>query len=67
MEYITSFLNTQNIDLFNPSSYLQLQQFLFAPYKIVEQQANIEKIKQARSSLDDEYTQEQYDLLTSQS
>jgi hypothetical protein len=50
MEYITSFLNTQNIDLFNPSSGLQLQQFLFAPYKIDEQKTNIEKIKQARSN-----------------
>jgi hypothetical protein len=43
-----------------------LQQFLFAPYKIEEQQKNIEKMKQARSSSDD-YTDEQISLMSSHS
>lgn len=34
MDFIKSFQTGKNIDLFNPSSGLQMQQLLFAPYKI---------------------------------
>ena len=45
LDFIISFQKGKNIDLFNPSSTLQLQQLIFAPYKIQEQKQNIEKMK----------------------
>jgi len=34
VDFVVSFQPGKNIDLFNPSSGLQMQQLLFAPYKI---------------------------------
>lgn len=41
MDFITSFQTGKNIDLFNPSSGLQMQQLLFAPYRIEDQKEKI--------------------------
>ena len=38
MEFLTKFQKDKNIDYFNPSSHMQMQQFLHAPYKVIPQE-----------------------------
>ena len=45
MQFLTKFQHDQNIDYFNPSSHLQMQQLLHAPYIVpaVEEKKSISK------------------------
>lgn len=34
MDFLITFQDDENIDFFNPSSHMQMQQLLHAPYKV---------------------------------